>query len=344
MIAALPAAFLGLAALGAPGASAPPGIPQLLQHLGFDPKLEPQMLDGKVLSTGMPEMEEEKNELAVSAVMLVVRRPLDVVVDAYMDGTVFKIASGVHAFEVIDLDRAGQAPKSEFARIGYEHSEIGEARKLVKFKGGEQFNLSAEEIEQLGQLKPKGDQVVPMASDALRGIVIERFHDYQQHGIEGVMPYKRSGNKQSSPRKELTVATASMTLLRDHFADVYDSLLTFPVSPPDGSDIEHRFFWIKQDFDKRPNFVLSHHVADIHADSAIVVEQQYWVANSYNSQESVLGCVPYEGGTVVFYTNRTFTDQITGFAAGLARSIGRGKVEQAVSEHFSALRDELENR
>ena len=50
---------------------------------------------------------------------------------------------------------------------------------------------------------------------------------------------------------------------------------------------------------------------------------------------TIIGCMPYEGGSVVFCTNRTFTDQVTGFGSSLKRSVGRQRIEDAISEHFA---------
>ncbi len=58
----------------------------------------------------------------------------------------------------------------------------------------------------------------------------------------------------------------------------------------------------------------------------------------------MIGCVDYEGGTIVFYTSRTFTDQVTGFAAGIARNVGRSRIEKAVTEQLQKLRTTLESR
>ena len=81
---------------------------------------------------------------------------------------------------------------------------------------------------------------------------------------------------------------------------------------------------------------------DIDDQYAIIVEQQYYVGHSYNALEAVLGCVPYEGGTVVFYTSRVFTCQVTGFASGIARGIGRKQIMSSVAEELERLRTALE--
>jgi hypothetical protein len=109
-----------------------------------------------------------------------------------------------------------------------------------------------------------------------------------------------------------------------------------------GENLEQRFFWLKQITSKRPNFVLSHNVAHIDVQQSIAMEQQFFVGHSYNAMVALIGCLPFEGNTIVFYANRVFTDQITGFASGIKRNIGRDRVEQSVAELLLKVRDELE--
>ncbi len=321
-------------------------VTRLMEHLGFDESTKGHLLDGKVLSTGNPDKEQEKSELAVSAVMLVVRRPLSAVVDAYMDGEVFRVQSGLTAWgEIKGAASGGNASRVAFDDVTYSAHEKKEARKVVGFKGGEAFNLDDDEIARFRKISTKDSQLVDTVSAAWREVLFDRYQAYSNGGLDAIGPYRRSGKKTVSPGKQLTVATASFTLLRDHFPWVYDQILTFPHPAPDTkTPVEHRFFWLNQIVQNRPNFVLVHHAEDIDDGYAIIVEQQYYVGHSYNCLEAVLGCVPYEGGTVVFYTSRVFTCQVTGFASGIARGIGRRQIMSSVAEELERLRTALETR
>ncbi len=321
-------------------------VTRLMEHLGFDESTKGHLLDGKVLSTGNPDKEQEKSEMAVSAVMLVVRRPLSAVVDAYMDGEVFRVQSGLTAWGEIDgAASGGNASRAAFDDVTYSAHEKKEARKVVGFKGGEAFNLDDDEITRFRKISTKDSQLVATVSAAWREVLFDRYQAYCNGGLDAIGPYRRSSKKTVSPGKQLTVATASFTLLRDHFPRVYDQILTFPHPAPDTkTPVEHRFFWLKQVVQNRPNFVLVHHAVDIDDQYALIVEQQYYVGHSYNSLEAMLGCVPYEGGTVVFYTSRVFTCQVTGFASGIARGIGRKQLMSSVAEELEKLRTVLEAR
>jgi hypothetical protein len=51
--------------------------------------------------------------------------------------------------------------------------------------------------------------------------------------------------------------------------------------------------------------------------------------------------VAVDEGTLILYVNRTFTDQVTGVAAGLKRKIGTRKVRNALLRLFQDLRAEV---
>ena len=53
------------------------------------------------------------------------------------------------------------------------------------------------------------------------------------------------------------------------------------------------------------------------------------------------GFLPVQGGTVVAYTNHTFTDQVAGFGGGLKRNIGRRMMASKLTEIFETGRTRL---
>lgn len=176
----------------------------------------------------------------------------------------------------------------------------------------------------------------------MRRILVERYRSYLIRGLEAVKPYDRGRVKRSLPRRELTVAVGSIQLLENHFPDFYQSLLKYPEEG--GKRVKNEFYWFKHKMDKRPMFQLSHYMADIRNHYALMAELQFYVEHTYNSMLTIIGCVPYEVGTVVFCTNRTFTDQVAGFGSSLKRSVGRRRIEDAISDQFAKLRSMLESK
>ena len=333
----------GLVAQSACADQVPPvTVDQMMAHLGFDNSNKKALLDGKILSTGMPEMEQLRQELAVAAVMLVVRAPMEKVVAAYLDGESFRQNSDMIEYKMIrSPGKNSLAVEEDFKPIGFTEEESSEVKKLIDFKGGSLFNFSEDEIKQFQVIDPKSSAVRDRVSLLLRRILLARYRSYFSLGLGGMIPYERGRGKRSYPRRELTVAVGSAKLLENHFPDFYQSLLKYPEEVNKG--VKNEFYWFKKRMDDRPAFQLSHNMSDIRNHYAIVAELQFYVEHTYNSMLTLIGCVPFEGGTVVFCTNRTFTDQVAGFGSSLKRSIGRRRIEDAISDHFAKLRTRLES-
>ena len=53
------------------------------------------------------------------------------------------------------------------------------------------------------------------------------------------------------------------------------------------------------------------------------------------------GCLEVQGGTRVFYVNRTFTDQVAGFGSGRKHSIGRGQMLDSITARLKRIREQI---
>ncbi len=319
----------------------PVTIHQIMTHLSFDKSNKQALLDGNILSTGMPEMEQLRDELSVAAVMLVVKAPIQKVIDAYLNETSFRQNCDILAYKMIQStsNRNSLTLEEDFRPAGFTKNELSEIQKLISYKGGYGFNFSQDELKRLQAIDSKDPAVAEKIALIIRQILMQRYQSYFKEGLEGIQPYDRDRGKHSLPRRELTVAVGSIKLLENHFPDFYQSLLKYP---EEGGKVKHEFYWFKNRIDNRPVFQLSHYMSDIHGHYAIVAELQFYVEHSYNSMLTIIGCVPYESGSVVFCVNRTFTDQVDGFGSSLKRKVGRRRMEDAISEHFAKLRSMLE--
>lgn len=162
-------------------------IDQMMAHLGFDKSYKKALLDGKILSTGMPEMEQLEHELAVAAVMLVVKAPMKKVIVAYLGGESFRQYSDMIQYKMVrSTRRSGPAEEEEFKPIGFTEEESSEVKKLLNFKGGETFNFSPDEIKQFQGVNPKDSGVRDRVSLLLRRILVERYRSYLIQGLEAV--------------------------------------------------------------------------------------------------------------------------------------------------------------
>lgn len=339
LIGSLPA--MGGETGGEEGAHVTPTISQLLNHLGFDPTREDHVRNGQVITIGRPDDESTETELAAAAVMLVVRRPLEEVVAAYMNGDVFRIDESIlHWHEVDAAVVTGEGWQEQFESFGYEDSELREAKKFLAAKPGKQVNLSSDEFELLGNLSLTGNAVAD-ASDGYRTLLAERFSRYLRSGLAGIAAYDRGKGVHVDPAADIRIGVESFSFLREHYPEFHGLLESYPMGAG-AEPVAHQFYWLKQLVDERPQVVLSHHTFKVDAKYAVAVDQQFYIGHSLNSLVAVIGCLPYEGGTVVFYTNRIFTDQITGFASNMKRRVGRERLQEAVANLLEALRDELE--
>ena len=70
----------------------------------------------------------------------------------------------------------------------------------------------------------------------------------------------------------------------------------------------------------------------------VAAERQFYVGLSYNSLQITYMALPVPAGSVLFYTNRTSTDQVTGFGRSVRHAIGRGMMEAEVKAFLDQLR------
>ena len=320
--------------------SVQPFIHDVMVELGFDPAQKTDLESRKILTVGLADIERQPNELTVGAVMMLVRRPLDVVAEALVNDTSFRVNTDILEYRAIgDGIESREAIEAAFRGIAYTEEESAEAVKLLRVKAGSEFNFSSGEIaafRSIDDAENARESVSSKMADVLRG----RFLAYLANGLESVEPYARSGRKPASPRRELTVAISALELLERYFPAFYLALLRFPEPLP--NDTLSRFYWIKRESRGRPSFVLVHRLEQHRGDYVIAAELQFYVGHSYNSMLALIVCVPTKAGTLVLSINRLFTDQVTGFGSVLKKKIGRRQVVEAMAKHFEELREELE--
>jgi hypothetical protein len=318
-------------------------IDDAINELGFEFSQKVDLESGKIISVGLPDIERQPTELTVGAAMMLVRRPLANVSRVLVGDDTFRVNTEILDFGAIGDGRANREEIDRvFGRVGYSETESEEVKRLLEAKPGDRFNLSAEEIETFRSLQVAGDDARERVSGALAGMLRKRFTDYAGGGLAAVEPYARKGRKKASPRQELETAFASLKLLEKHFPTFYASLSGFPARLP--ADTESRFYWIKRLADERPAFVLAHRMAELMDDYTAAMELQFYVQHSYNSMLTLLACVPVEGGTLVLSAIRVYTDQVTGFASGMKKEIGRERVAAAMTEYFREMREVLESQ
>ena len=66
------------------------------------------------------------------------------------------------------------------------------------------------------------------------------------------------------------------------------------------------------------------------------------VTGYYSDPKGNLLSYPFNSSTVVFYVNRTFTDQVAGMGSGLKHNIGRGQMLSEVKANLERVRQQLQ--
>jgi hypothetical protein len=331
--------FLGVAILGAAaGAVEPMSTSQVAQALGFDGAAQRKLLAGEIVSVEREETTDK--QLAVSIGMLVKGDP-EALAAAVLDGQTLEANPAILGFGEIDPG----APEAGLAGVAYTADEVDEVRRLLEAQGGDEFNLSGEELASLREVssryspKQAGDPAAVQAvNEVYRGILLGRLQAYVAHGLAGLEAYERDGEA-SDPAAELRAAAEASELLQQAAPDMYRGLLDYPEQQPLG--VRQAFFWVKEMANHRPVFSLSHRMVQRRPDGLILLSCTFYAGHSFNASLSGAGALPVEQGNAVFYTNRTSSDQVAGFMQGMRHEMGRGMMRDALIESFQAIRARL---
>ena len=317
-----------LAARLTPVNAQPPAAEEVAKALGFTDAEVAQIKGGTVISKALDEGSDK--ELA-GVVAVLFQQPVSELVEVAMQGKLLETDPNMKEFRVW---KPGDDADKAFAGAGLDASETSEARVFANASPGSKLNLSIAEIAFFQDVQPMPDSVNPQ----LRAMLKARYEAYRQKGLAGIAPYTRGGSKQSSPAKELTLAI-NETMKAARRQNYFQALLKYPADQL--PDVEHRFYWLKQTVENRPTFILAHRAERQGANAALLTEEQYYVGHSYNSNFIAGGALEVQGGTIVFYVNRTFTDQVAGWGSGLKHNIGRGQMLDTVKAKLQRAREQL---
>ena len=246
---------------------------------------------------------------------------MDVEVSAHGGLTV---SAGVHQFGGFQL------PKDE-------------AQALLEAAPGEEFNLSAPEIERLRSLKGiphKG--VLGEVERRYREVLYQRFEAYHHGGAAALAGYAREDALDSSPGLELRQAASESKLLAHYLPDLHKAWLNYPQTLPKGA--EEDYLWVSKTVEGRPAVILRHRVKTDWGGCALVLTREFYAAHSYNSSQWLTGCLPWRDGTVVFQQVRTFTDQVAGVGSEAKHFIGRELLKDKMLKSLERLRAVLEGK
>ena len=165
-----------------------------------------------------------------------------------------------------------------------------------------------------------------------------RYDSYRRYGLRGVVPYDGAAKNTASPGELLMLAIKETTSL-ERLPGYSEALLNFPADALQG--MEHRFFAYEQVVEGQPTFILSHRAAVRGEHEAVITEQRYFVSQTYDCRFITSECFEVQGGTLMFYVSRIFTDQVAGFGSGLKHILGRRRMLAKVAANLKRDREQV---
>jgi hypothetical protein len=288
---------------------------------------------GEIVSFAVAEATQK--ELALGLAMYLAAPPAKLV-EFFKSGDLAMIDPDVRQYGAIVPESASSA----FTGFVFLPDQIDEVNDLLNAEADDQFNLSAAEIKNFAALRenhPADDDatLAAIVSQQYQQLLLQRWQAYHEKGLNGIAPYARADGE-SSPAEELRQVVRSSKLLAHFSPDLSTAWLNYPAPLPAGT-LEH-FFWLNNTVDDRPAAILNHRIMLTSDAASIIVTRQFYVGHSYNSSHLIVGCLPYRNGSMIFYTHRTSTDQITGLGHALKRSIGRELQKERMIRNLEALR------
>lgn len=298
----------------------------LIQQLGIQQDELASLKRGDTVDFKVTENDEK--ELAAGVAIYLPATP-DRIISAIKNKGLATIDNSIHAEGVIPAKATLDTFKGFAFKAGSD-----EAENFLEATPGSRFNLSKEEFQALQA--ESSATTAAAASQAYRAILLQRWQAYRANGLNGIAAYDRGSDKPASPADELKGATLNSKMLARYFPELYQAWLNYPAAFPEGSD--EQFFWLNREVESRPTAILGHRVMVSIPAGAAILARQFYVGHSYNSNQLIIACLPYAEGSLVFYGNRSFTDQVAGFGSGLKHSIGREQMRAEIIKRLKNLR------
>lgn len=300
-------------------------VPALMKLLGMDAKQLAELEQGKTVPFDIAENNDK--ELAAGVVMYMPAKP-DKLVKFINEKSLASVDTDITAQGMIPANAGLESFKGFSLKAG-----SSEAKKLLRAEPGSQFNLSTDEFNTLAGIKATDADA---ASQAYRAILLERLQAYRQKGLKGLAHYDRGDGLFARPSEELRAATMANKVLTRYFPAVYKMWLNYPAAMPAGAT--EQFFWLNRKVEGRPTAILGHRVLLSSEAGEVMLSRQFYVGHSYNSNQLSIACLPYRDGSLVFYANRSFTDQVAGLGSGVKHSIGREQMRGEIVKRLVNLR------
>lgn len=304
-------------------------VETIVEALGFGAQERAKLQAGEIVSS---EIEESTEKQLAVALALKVPATIDDIAESVASGTTMEANTQIQASGRIDPGQLGQA----FDGVTL---EAGEVAKLLDVEPGSTFNLSADEIAVFQDLAKQYKASDPAAAEAVnaayRQVLAGRMQAYLERGLDGIAAYDRGGDT-SSAADDLRAAAEASKLVQQAVPDLYQAFVAYPGDAVDG--VEQEFYWTEQLADDRPVYLLTHRMLQRRPDVLVLLSRDFYVGHSFNASQAAAGALPVDDGVVIFYANRTSSDQVAGFMSSMRHSIGRGMMRDSLIEAMEEIR------
>ncbi|WP_262964207.1 hypothetical protein [Methylobacter psychrophilus] len=300
----------------------------LIQQLGIKQQDLASLDQGEIVFFNVPGSSE--NELTTGAAMYL---PVESskIIELIKREDLQSMDTAVIAAGVIPLQATQDAFKGFAFRTGSDDAE-----DFLAATPGSQFNLSTQEYQIIRAINTA---LPDAASEVYRKILWQRWQSYRKTGLMGVATYDRGDGAEANPGQELQTAALEDKVLAHYFSELFKAWLNYPVAFPMG--VEEAFFWSNREIQGSPTAILVHRVMLSERGGYLILTRQFYAGHSFNSNQLVVVCLPYRNGSLVFYENRNFTDQVTGFGSVLKHVIGNSMAQSEISKLLKNLRKSL---
>jgi len=315
---------------GIPAFAESPTAEEVLSVLGMDKGQIAELAQGQPVAYGLSEGRDD--ELAVGVVW-------------YLPVPLDKVAGQLRLEDpdLLDVDITAHG-------ILMEHSGADslapvvltreEAQALLDAGPGDEFNLSAHEIDKLKTFKQELKRtphraIEDAAGEHFREILLQRFEAYRRGGTNAIAPYARNENMNSKPSLELRQAANTSAILSRYFPALHKAWLDYPKALPPGA--REVFPWVEKNVEGRLAAILRHRIHMDWNGGVLVLTREFYAPHSYNSSQWITGSLPYRDGTVIFQQVRSFTDQVAGVASDVKHLVGRKLLKDKMLKSFERL-------
>lgn len=312
---------------------------QALQDFGIDAAQIAQLERGEIVDYEVSETSQKELAIGVAMVLPVA---LPQIVDYIKLGNLTATESDI----IASAPLANNADINGFKKFAFTDKQFDEAKAFLEAKPGDKFNLSKPELDSLKilqtSMKNAANKILlKAANQKYREILLQRLLAYRKSGLSGIAAYSRE-NGNTDPAAELRKDAVNSTAWARYFPALQQAWLNYPAAlPPNATE---QFLWLNRSIEGRPTAILTHRVMVTSEAGGIIISRQFYVGHSYNSSHVVAGGLPYKDGTLVFYSTRSSTDQVTGIGSGLKHSIGREQMKKEMINRLQRLNKDLKRK